>query len=122
MRCVHCGREFSPRRSDGRYCSAVCGARAWRARMRALRESVGASRGSRRCPGCGGPLAGRRKDAVYCSDRCSKAHRRRVGTLVRALSGLPAPRMKSAAESEEPAVRSNDALAVNVVRVAEEGS
>jgi hypothetical protein len=28
-RCEHCGREFTPRRSNGRYCNPYCRRRAW---------------------------------------------------------------------------------------------
>ena len=34
MRCVACERKFTPRRSDGRYCSPACRQRAYRERGR----------------------------------------------------------------------------------------
>lgn len=61
--CAVCGAGIVGVRSDKRYCTPRCQARAWRARHP---RPVNA----RACDWCGASLTHRRFDARFCSDKC----------------------------------------------------
>jgi hypothetical protein len=61
--CAVCGAGTVATRSDKRYCTPRCQARAWRANHPRPKSQ-------RDCAWCGSSLAGRRYDARFCSVKC----------------------------------------------------
>jgi predicted nucleic acid-binding Zn ribbon protein len=74
--CVVCGRVFSPKANNAKYCSDECRLKARAIREKELRDS---SRQvyHRTCPICGKSFVTKVVNKKYCSEECSREAKRR---------------------------------------------
>ena len=69
--CAHCGKTYTPKRSDSLYCTPRCRVAAHRAKQPTAALVVA-------CAVCGKEFEAGRAGALYCSPSCKgKAYRRR---------------------------------------------
>ena len=78
-RCEHCGETYTRAHANRKYCSKLCGMRAYHESRKAAGRSLNRTEYERTCAHCGRTWTTVKRDAKYCSQACiSRATRNRL--------------------------------------------
>ena len=107
IRCDNCGKEFTPRIGNQRFCSRKCSDLKWQADRAAARR---ASLRVRKCAQCGKEFQPRTGNQIYCCRSCGIVANREEA---KRFYPAPAPPEKNAAKKNTENMREIARLAKN---------